>query len=808
MFVSSVPWDDVLESLVLGSYSLLLGAGASMGSTNAAGERLLSGDGLRLKLAKVYGLPEEISSLREMYDYAQRAYEDNSASDNPQNLVQSLYQDCSVPHWYADLVRVPWRTIWNLNIDDVVVNAYQKTFDGLAAQDLHVSSWRDAWTVHRQPFEHVQMVHLHGRAAKGDLVFGTLEYLNAVRDAGASHHVFMDEWADGKPFIVVGAGLVDEFDIALPLMSRRPSSTGAPSLVVKPSFNDVEKFRFEKAGLIPVAMSAESFFEEVQERWEDALHAIPSDAVEVSKGISPNDLLFLKTFITPSYRVDKEHDFFSGDEPAWGDIRENLDFPRTAAPTSDGELFSFKGVRVYLFHGDLSGTTTAELRFLQKCIDSGYEVLEYVSDSAFSPAAIQAVALGGMRKILRIPYLEEYPGALKTLAEVAKSSGTPIVISTAMRTARVPGVSWPECDLVTTHIKDRLDPEEIKGMLKTLEVHARLNTLVDRNAKGRYDFVAKEHRGDMLDALSAISRGAAFEYRYESSLRSVAAEEKQVLDLALLAAELGHSLKFAICARALGMPVNDVKRIVAGESLTRVLTSAGDKFSARHRGLASRVSRRMLQPEDRFQSALSLATALSPYIHPTAIAARTEEARLCGRLMDSARVVDSLGVDRAVGFYDELHDHYEWNARYWEQRALTELAAWPPRFGSAESWARLAVHKHADAFSLNTLATVLLRQSCAGEVLDEALFFEGMQTVDAARAASIDRVTEHPYVTAFTYLTRAQKLSPQSGSLARRVDSLFNYWNRDARESRAWGFMQFRKDLESKIAEYMKVPRS
>ena len=105
--------------------------------------------------------------------------------------------------------------------------------------------------------------------------------------------------------------------------------------------------------------------------------------------------------------------------------------------------------------------------------------------------------------------------------------------------------------------------------------------------------------------------------------------------------------------------------------------------------------------------------------------------------------------------------------------------------------------------SLNTLATVLLRRSVATTHLDEDTFFDGLAVVDDARRASADRVTEHPYVTAFSYLRRGRRLA-RDAALRQRVDQVFNFWRLEVEASLAWAKAGKRRDLEGVIRQYLR----
>ena len=238
-----------MDGLVCGSYSLLLGAGASYGALNGNGDPVPMGAQLSLDLQTRYSLPPIPvgTGLRSVYDLSVRAAK-SSGAESPASFLASKFIGCSSPDWYQHVVKVPWRIIWTLNIDDVLENAYQQRFKAIARQELRLVSWDSKNVFHREPADRVTAVHLHGRAGAENLVFGSMEYLAGIQHAGSAHQLFWDSWADA-PVIVVGATLADEIDLAAPLSEPRSSATSEkPSLIVLPSVSESISFDLTQQG--------------------------------------------------------------------------------------------------------------------------------------------------------------------------------------------------------------------------------------------------------------------------------------------------------------------------------------------------------------------------------------------------------------------------------------------------------------------------------------------------------------------------------------------------------------------------------
>lgn len=652
----------------------------------------------------------------------------------------------------------------------------------------------------------VSLIHLHGRAGAHDLVFGTLEYLGADSAGGVAHRIFRDEWQSDVPRLLVGASLNDELDIAAPLASVASLLSEYPSISVRPKFSELERLSLDLQGIIPIEMTAEAFFAAIDSEWPAALSRVQAVAPSEYRGMSPNNLAFLRSFSPPGIRVDRLHDFFAGDEPHWRDVLNDLDGQRVLHDLTvhPADVFPERGLRVIAFHGELSGATTAELRFLRQCADQGSPYLEHRGEASIQASVIHAMAKHGLRKILRVPDLDDFPEELGRLRGVCEQSGLPVVLVSSLRTHRLRNlISVLGDSLISVRVPERLFSKEVDSVLEVLQANNRENVLLGLTHDEKRHFIQKQHRGDLIDSLAAISRGRSFSDRYALALGEVVDNDKRnLLSAVLIGSELGFNLSIGLLNRATGISAVDISEHLRDDVLSRLLVTERDGVTARHKGLAARASLRMLQPTDRYDITRRLARALAPYVSPMSISSRSREARICGSLMDARRVVNGLGAVNAAQWYQDLEPEFAWNSRFWEQRALAEMMAEQPRYEMAESWAREAIERHRDPFSLNTLATVLLRRATIG-ALDEDLFFEGLECADEARRTLGERQDEHPFVTAITYLSRARAGARAYPGLCRRLDNLFQHWERRARESDLWHTPESRQSVENAIQSYL-----
>ena len=110
-------WRSVMNGLVCGSYSLLLGAGASYGAVNGHGKPVPMGGQLAQELQTRYSLPPipDVHGLRSVYDLSQLAAT-RAGLESPASFLGKKFTGCKCPDWYENLVKIPWHIIWTLNI--------------------------------------------------------------------------------------------------------------------------------------------------------------------------------------------------------------------------------------------------------------------------------------------------------------------------------------------------------------------------------------------------------------------------------------------------------------------------------------------------------------------------------------------------------------------------------------------------------------------------------------------------------------------------------------------------------------------
>ncbi len=191
----------------------------------------------------------------------------------------------------------------------------------------------------------------------------------------------------------------------------------------------------------------------------------------------------------------------------------------------------------------------------------------------------------------------------------------------------------------------------------------------------------------------------------------------------------------------------------------------------------------------------SLGKALSPFITLATIRERTTPFLIARELMDSDVVLSWLGRESAPRLYDMLVEHFDWNARFWEQRALTESAL--DNYEKARSFAEVAVARNRGAFTYNTLATVICRYAtyrAERGASATAVLAEALGLLEESKRLGNSRF-EHPFNTYFKHTLRYYRAQPDE--ITDEVRLSWRHWMADAKNSFAFAAPELQEELNS-----------
>ena len=748
----------VAEGVGRGEYSLLLGAGASIGALGGNNEPLPSGPMLRDRLISDFSIPTEGQTIT-----LSRAYAAAHRTDPKQleRFIRSQFTHCK-PDWQNILSNFDWHRIWTLNIDDIVESIYRSRNISFDRFDW-TSKFRDRSKSERQ------IVHLHGFAQDlsdnspedSELVFSIQEYAATLKDTRAWHAVFTDEFSE-RPFIVLGASLVEEFDLQHALVSSAASTTrGFPSIIVLKEVTSLEREEFTALGLIVVESEAKSFMTDLDVEVRNFRKQL---AGLYGQHFDPKVARFLQQFIDlRQYQPNRDtttRNFYAGYEPQWRNVLDEDDALMETTENSLLAIRSIAGREDYaqsvhvLSGGSGTGKSTGLLRLASHFIADGRPTFQFRGEEDLDIEATIQWLERMQDTVLIFDGCADFADSIGELAEACESSNMRMLVIGAERSRRQrileQKVARRFLHVSPTYEYRLLSDKDIDSLLNKLSMRRRLGHITRLNRIQQFNYFRSFASRRLFEGMANLEGGRGFQARIRDTYHLVADENaKRLYAACSVAYELGYPLPVGISSKIAGWTSTKLEASLVGDEQDIMLI---DRNGVRppHRITAGLVVESALSREERFYAMRSLLLALAPHIDITAIVNLTRPYRLLRRLMDQESVMRLVGPDLGRVLYEMIQDSYDWNGRYWDQRALFESEL--GNHAQARSYAEHSLKTHFHPFALNTLGTVLGRMAVQNgdtEVLKEAI-----RNLEHARDRRRWDASEHPYVTFFSTMIR------------------------------------------------------
>lgn len=790
--------DSFRASLFAGHYNLLVGSGVSLDSTDSKREPLVSASSLTKQLCALKGvsLTTPLSRVALLL--------------KPEEIEQYLtrpYSSCRAGETVKRITGFVWRSIYTFNIDDALESAYETSTRRRQRADAinYDANYRTPSNRSK-----VAIVHLHGfsRQPEKGYVFSASEYARVMKGLNPWMHV-LSELLATEPFVISGTSL-NEPDLEYYLSARSDSSlrtNRGPSILVEPFPDAITESLCQRHGLILVKATLAEFL-----RWttETLGHSpqvsqltVPSMEGLLDRSYGPDaQIEFFSSFElvrpSPTNPAAETSPFFYGKAPRWSDLESSLDLP-----TDDERRLSAK-IRNFLEDGTSraklfmllaesgSGKTTVLRRVVYDLAKEGRVVLNLTGKFALDAENTRrGLAALSRPAILIIDNLADHASSvLSALHGLALKK--PLAIVCADRDYRrdhiirvlgdFPSEEFPTTPWTSAQFEDFIERFRRAGLVGTPDAVRIPKKYADMlvgdpvaiagcrvlNNFKPLDLIVLSLWGDASqEARSSYSLAALAEFCYAGGLNY------PILERAQHNSGLRDQLSLAV-------------------PLPLAYSEDGDFVLPLHPAVGERLLHYLSREKRNLLAKLfeRLALALAPYVNRQTIIDRTPEARLAGRLFNAERVVRPLLREKASDFYRVVQDSWQWNSRYWEQRAILTQNE---NIDHAIQFARHAVAIEEHPYPRTTLASLLVRKMEMGSELDESLFvevFELMESVLRDEAARAWRPTPHPYSVLFhavsIFLKAGGRLPPKKEIWIReRVEFCDRHFPRDTALVRA-----------------------
>lgn len=740
-----------------GEYNLFLGAGASLGAYNASGKPLPDGPNLvRLLRAEYPNAPiDDTTSLQRAY---QRAVTSSSA-DAVWRTLKRIFGGAQHREWFDRLAGFPWRRIWTLNVDDAFESSYKKSIR-YGVRDLRVVDWNQEYSEQAE----LEVVHLHGHIHADEpsqVVFSFSEYQALANQRPIWDRILASSLSQ-KPFVVIGARLLDDMDIEALLFSNPPRHE-APSFVVDPYISPGNRWELEQLGYLVEACEAEEFVAD----WEEAF-ALDSSSLQSLYSSSTIDIpQFDKLEIDRYPPPPRTHDFVGGSEPLWVDACERRIarlswMDRARAVADDWLQDASQRVRVHLIYAErLVGASAGLLEVARSIRATGPEVVWFDRSSRFDVDLVLDFCRDRGAVVIVIDGVHDFAQDVDKLADIGqRDPRVKILFLLSDRPSRDLKI---ENQLEGSYRRSavRLDPHlsgsDSRQIVEKLGSLGRLGSIESLNMSER---IRKFSGRDIFSAMAEIELGIGFRVRLDHEIRGLSEQwQRELVFLLALASFESNQVGVQEASFALGISSAKIVESIAAEThLNALVEISGDLLLPRQR---SRTLSTLVEQGRESEFAATLARILSglaPLATDRSLRERNRSAVLVGRLMNAKILREVFGGIDLDDFYEELRPVFgEWNARYWEQRAIN--AKLSGRWAPAESYAARAVSLYDDSFTRTTYGTILINKATDLATQDQpawASYYErGQKELSVAMGkGSKNRVTSFAYLEATIALLR------------------------------------------------------
>jgi len=796
--LSEDQWARVGDGIKAGRYNLLVGAGVSLDSKSVdTGKDLPTGKGLAVELAAALPGVNAGSSLNRL--------KKAMTQEQVDQLITRRFVGCVPGPTVEALAAFRWKRVFTLNVDDALERAYETRPSPVQA----VRSYN-----HDAPYESVRdlgvlpVVHLHGWAREPErgYVFDLSEYARNMARNNVWAHVLSD-LIRSEPFIVVGT-LLEEPDLSFFLAQReevRPRGDIPPSILIEPFADAATEVDCRTYGLDLFEGFALDFLGDVGRRFP----ARPSvaDAIEQNLGdishlpVEPVRLAefnadFERAPIDAGAQRDGGPNFAYGHQATWADIQNGRDVDRPETGKVQGRIVALGRSRVVVVAGGPgSGKSTTLRRIAWSLAQTGVPCLWARSVGRIRVASAAAILerIKGRRYVF-VDNLADNVAEVAALRDRLRDQDVVLVAA--------------ERDYRLGHVERVLG----KGVIEAIPLGA-VGADMARGLVSAYQGLglAAPRNADpikfaLVDELVAIAC-----CRILNDFEPLAAivdkslgHRPQDVDCYVFAALAAHCHRRGVELDVIAGSFPDYKvdlQIEANGPLPlksetvldiELVTPGNEAVSTTILGrFANSEPARMLGVF------VDLAAAIAPRVDVRTIVAGEPCARIASRLFDYDEVVKPLlGREASGDFYDATKRAWEWNSRYWHQRAQHRLdiaaAATDPieRRESADmavQHARFAGTIEArHQFTKTTIGRMLFgRMEVLGQIgaVDLA---EAITELGAAIAIERDggRPTVHPFMTLFNGVARALAmgavLSPDQRQAVRsQIDRALEGFPRD-----------------------------
>lgn len=697
------------ETLCKGEYNLLLGAGVSLDSVNIKNEKMLSGEMLRRQIASILNAKDNTPLNR-----LSRVLIEDKRNDVLDEIFTNGYTTKTTGNSLKYIPNYVWKNIFTFNIDNVLETVYHNYSN--CKQNIVPINYIDSLSVDRD-LSNLQLIHLHGTvdAADKGYVFSINDYVNFMREINP-WMVMLAEALPVDPFIISGASL-SEPDLEFYLSKKLPNSprkSNAPSLLIEPFPDSVIESECKTRGITIVKATMEDFMNWVFTEMSkpptiQELFNFEKELFHTNQVSEHESLKFSTDFRTIYFRKlaqnSKPSSFFYGSEPTENDINQHLDIERKNCFAIYSKILNDiqnkkKSVQL-IVDEPFSGKTTFLFRILEKLNTNGIHILKVVNNNRIDTVnSINCLAKIGTPVIIWFDYIAD---RMTEVNDILAANLSNVFIVGSTRNYRYKQISSTSIADIVVHKPSIFSDDEYLRLIENYRTRGLVGESKLLSWKG-VDLIKNDVVGIAICRIMNDFR--PLQSIITTLISDTTAENSKLyLYVALSQYCYAFGIDYKILQSIMGIPINQFVnaevplKTVTNQYNSNYVICQNDVIAQSVLDIYKSTNNTLL-----FDIMVTLARAIAPFVNRKTIKIQTPEARLSKRLLNFNDVVSNFINSDSERFYLTVQTEWEWNSRYWEQRALAILQT---DVDLALRYAKQAIAIEEHPYTLNTYATVL-----------------------------------------------------------------------------------------------------
>ena len=760
---------EIKNAIMRGELILLFGAGASRGSTGAAGQSLYDGEGLSKHLSDIAGFDYSGEGLQSTYGAAVQEL----GVDRVNRELSSLFRNCRPSKEYTGISKYTWARIYTLNIDDALEAALRVN----SSQRVTTRYRNDVVANQDQMYQELDIIKLNGSADReGDgFIFSPQEYGRSSADIPNWYRELSNDFFRFK-FLFIGTKLIEPlFYHAIERHRANHGGEEPTSYVMTPSATEIQKKNLRRLKLEHVAASFEEFVAwltneipippaplELAQSRRPELRAVIDGVVGKTREHVLNLLRSVTVVSQDTLRVVRTNesgagqirDFYRGFKPSWQDILDEVPAPLAATNRFLNHVLSSLDKELPLtvcFGPAGSGKTTLLMR-TALALSSKINLPIYFLNN------IPKKTINMIRELEKINpdgYVL-FTDNLDLLAKDLQESITDKVLKIGKIVASERQNVWlhrTESSLSEYVEKPfqlgRIDESDASKILEKVQKFGPWTRLNKMSEKQRVNELIHRARRQLLIGLLETTNGLGFEEIIKRDYTNLASEEEKIFLVIIALATINRVYmpeSLAVRALTISAPTANVAPLY--NALSGIVIKTANGLAARHPVYVQYLLEKLTENKYIVQAITAVLTALSVYGSPATRYIDKSEAKILKSILNHhfLRRILRDEQDEIFSIYRSFETVFHNDGLFWLQYGLA-LRDFDDQAGALEKL-RTAVDAYSSDHTLHALAQQYLILANGSQSWSEAqvLLEEAIDRLRHLRQVNPDEDT-YPIVT-------------------------------------------------------------